>query len=47
MRAMSCAVSLVMALAALIGAGRLWADNKDEWPAKAAPRTRVALVNLT
>jgi len=35
--------SLVVAAAALIGAGRLWAEGKG----KAGPRTRVALVNLT
>lgn len=47
MRAIFCTGSLIVALAALVGAGRLWADGKDEWPAKTAPRTRVALVNLT
>lgn len=44
MRAMFWAGSVVVALAALVGAGRLWAEGKDR---QAAPRTRVALVNLT
>lgn len=47
MRVVFCTGSLIVALAVLIGAGRLWADGKDEWPAKSTPRTRVALVNLT
>jgi Skp family chaperone for outer membrane proteins len=44
---MFCAGSLIVALAALAGAGRLWAEHKEPKPAKAAPRTRVALVNLS
>jgi len=43
--------SVVVALAVVIGAGRLWAENKEQKPAKAAktemPRTRIAIVNLT
>jgi Skp family chaperone for outer membrane proteins len=44
---MFCAGSLIVALAALAGAGRLWAESKEQKPAKAPQRTRVALVNLT
>ena len=47
MRTMFCTGSLVVALAALVGAGRLWAESKEQKPAKAALRTRVGLVNLT
>jgi Skp family chaperone for outer membrane proteins len=48
MKAMFCAGSLVMALAAVIGAGRLFAEGKEQKPARAAkPHTRIALVNLT
>lgn len=36
--------SLILAAAILIGAGRLWAESKER---KTAPRTRVALLNLT
>jgi len=39
--------SLVLILAALIGAGRLWAESKEQKLAKPVPRTRVALLNLT
>ncbi len=51
MRAMFWMGSVVVALAVVIGAGRLWAENKEEKPAKAAkaeaPRTRIALINLS
>src|SRR6185437_14226636 len=51
MRAMLWMGSVVVALAVVIGAGRLWAENKEQKPAKAAktemPRTRIAIVNLT
>jgi Skp family chaperone for outer membrane proteins len=40
--------SVVVALAAVVGAGRLWAEGKDQKPAKpAALRTRIGLINLT
>jgi Skp family chaperone for outer membrane proteins len=48
MKAMFCAGSLVVALAAVIGAGRLFAEGKDQKPAKQPkPQTRIALLNLT
>lgn len=48
MRAMFWAGSVVVALAAVVGAGRLWAEGKDQKPAKpAALRTRIGLINLT
>jgi Skp family chaperone for outer membrane proteins len=51
MRAMLWMGSGVVALAVVVGAGRLWAENKEQKPAKAAkvqaPRTRIALINLT
>jgi Skp family chaperone for outer membrane proteins len=40
--------SVVVAVAVLVGAGRLWAEGKDKKPAKPADSgTRIALVNLT
>jgi Skp family chaperone for outer membrane proteins len=36
--------SLILAAVILIGAGRLWAENKDK---KTTPPTRIALLNLT
>ena len=36
---------LVLAMAALLGLGRLWAESKQKKPAP--PRTRMALVNLS
>jgi Skp family chaperone for outer membrane proteins len=47
MRAMFRTVSFVVAVAVAIGVGRLWAEDKEKKPAKPAPRTRVALINLT
>jgi Skp family chaperone for outer membrane proteins len=51
MRAMLWMGSGVVALAVVVGAGRLWAESKEQKPAKAAkvqaPRTRIALINLT
>jgi Skp family chaperone for outer membrane proteins len=39
---------VVVALAGVVGMGRLWAEGKDKKTAKpAAPKTRVALINLT
>jgi Skp family chaperone for outer membrane proteins len=46
MRAMLWMGSGVVALAVVVGAGRLWAESEEK-PAKPAPRTRVALLNLT
>jgi Skp family chaperone for outer membrane proteins len=36
--------SVVVAVAGVVGASRLWAESKDKKP---APRTRIGLVNLT
>jgi Skp family chaperone for outer membrane proteins len=48
MRAVIIAGSVIVALAVLVGAGRLWAEGKEKQPAKAdSPRTRVAIFNLT
>ena len=44
MRAVQWVGSVVVAVAAVLGASRLWAENKEKKP---APRTRIALVNLT
>lgn len=44
MRAVLWVGGVVVALAALVGAGRLWAESKEEEP---APRTRIAIYNLT
>jgi Skp family chaperone for outer membrane proteins len=44
MRAVLWMGSVVVALAAVIGASRLWAEDKEKKP---APRTRIGLVNLT
>lgn len=38
-------VGLVVAVAVVIGASRLWAEGKEKKPAP--PRTRIALLNLT
>lgn len=43
MRAVLWVGSVVVALAAVVGASRLWAESKEKKP---APRTRIALVNL-
>lgn len=48
MKAFVCASSLVVVLAAAIGAGRLSAEGKNDKPkSEAQPRTRIALLNLT
>lgn len=48
MRAMFFAASVVLGLAVLIGASRLWAEDKKQKPNKPeTPRTRIGLVNLT
>ena len=47
MRAMLRTGGFVVALAAAIGVGRLWAEDKGKKAAKPAPRTRIALLNLT
>jgi Skp family chaperone for outer membrane proteins len=44
MRAVLWVGSVVVALAAVVGANRLWAEDKGKKP---APRTRIGLVNLT
>jgi Skp family chaperone for outer membrane proteins len=44
MRAMLWMGSVVVALAAVVGASRLWAESKEKKP---APRTRIGLINLT
>ena len=36
--------SLIVAVAVVLGASRLWAENKEKKP---APRTRIGLLNLT
>lgn len=44
MRAMLWVGGLVVTLAAVVGASRLWAESKEK---KSAPRTRIAFFNLT
>lgn len=44
MRAVLGVGSVVVAVAAVVGASRLWAEDKGKKP---APRTRIGLVNLT
>lgn len=44
MRAMLWGGGLVVTLAAVVGASRLWAESKEK---KSAPRTRIAFFNLT